>query len=200
MTSRGELTAIRWEIERSGRNGLAAPSPPHNAWTGRDAHRVPAVMADLEHRDDVRAVIVTGTPPAFCVGGDSKALGGHADRGGYDSGLAGGAGAAGRRRPTRRRFRVAARLSPADHRRGERCLCRSRPGTGGVLRPAVRRRRRQDHDGRAEARTAGGVRAELDPAPPVGVDPSQRPAPVGPGGDRVPRPPTGVCGTVSARR
>ena len=46
------------------------------------------VMADLERRDDVRAVIVTGTPPAFCVGGDSKALTDHADRGGYDSGVA----------------------------------------------------------------------------------------------------------------
>jgi len=45
------------------------------------------VMAELEHRDDVRAVVVTGTPPAFCVGGDSKALEGHGERGGYDSGL-----------------------------------------------------------------------------------------------------------------
>jgi enoyl-CoA hydratase/carnithine racemase len=45
------------------------------------------VMADLEDRDDVRAVVVTGTPPAFCVGGDSKALEGHAEQGGYDSGL-----------------------------------------------------------------------------------------------------------------
>ena len=45
------------------------------------------VMADLEHRDDVRAVVVTGTPPAFSVGGDSKALEGHAERGGYDTGL-----------------------------------------------------------------------------------------------------------------
>jgi len=45
------------------------------------------VMAELEHRDDLRAVVVTGTPPAFCVGGDSKALEGHSERGGYDSGL-----------------------------------------------------------------------------------------------------------------
>ena len=46
-----------------------------------------AIFAALETRDDVRAVVVTGTPPAFSVGGDSKALEGHADRGGYDSGL-----------------------------------------------------------------------------------------------------------------
>ncbi len=45
------------------------------------------VMADLEHRRDVRAVIVTGTPPAFCVGGDVAALDGHVDAGRYDSGL-----------------------------------------------------------------------------------------------------------------
>lgn len=45
------------------------------------------VMAGIEHRTDVRAVVVSGTPPAFCVGGDSKALEGHVDRGGYDSGL-----------------------------------------------------------------------------------------------------------------
>ena len=30
---------------------------------------------------------MTGTPPAFCVGGDSDALAGHAERGGYDPGL-----------------------------------------------------------------------------------------------------------------
>ncbi|MEY4373573.1 MAG: hypothetical protein RL219_2342, partial [Actinomycetota bacterium] len=31
--------------------------------------------------------VVTGTPPAFCVGGDSEALAGHAERGGYDPGV-----------------------------------------------------------------------------------------------------------------
>ena len=30
---------------------------------------------------------MTGTPPAFCVGADSEALAGHAERGGYDDGL-----------------------------------------------------------------------------------------------------------------
>ena len=44
-------------------------------------------MAELESRQDLRAVIVTGTPPAFCVGGDSQALAGHADSGSYDKGL-----------------------------------------------------------------------------------------------------------------
>ena len=136
------------------------------------------VMADLEHRDDVRAVVVTGTPPAFCVGGDSAALTGHADRGGYDSGLP--AGRPTRRwRPARRRLRLAARLPAADHRRGQRRLRGGRPRTRRVLRSPLRRRRREDHDRRTEARAAGGVRAELDPASPDRRDASERPAPVG---------------------
>jgi len=46
-----------------------------------------AAMLDLEQRNDVRVVVVTGTPPAFCVGGDSEALAQHAERGSYDTGL-----------------------------------------------------------------------------------------------------------------
>jgi len=44
-------------------------------------------MHDLEQDHRIRAVVVTGTPPAFCVGGDSDALAQHAERGGYDTGL-----------------------------------------------------------------------------------------------------------------
>lgn len=85
--TRGDLTAVRWEIaERVATVSLHRPHR-HNAWTGTMHTEYRQVMADLEHRDDVRAVVVTGTPPAFCVGGDSKALEGHVDRGGYDSGL-----------------------------------------------------------------------------------------------------------------
>jgi enoyl-CoA hydratase/carnithine racemase len=47
-----------------------------------------AALAALDAAPAVRVVVVTGTPPAFCVGGDSEALQGHADRGGYDPGLA----------------------------------------------------------------------------------------------------------------
>jgi enoyl-CoA hydratase/carnithine racemase len=84
----GQHSAIRWEIaERIATVWLHRPHR-HNAWTGTMHSEFRQVMAELEHRDDVRAVVVTGTPPAFCVGGDSSALAGHADRGGYDSGLA----------------------------------------------------------------------------------------------------------------
>jgi enoyl-CoA hydratase/carnithine racemase len=83
----GELTAIRWEItDRVATVWLHRPHR-HNAWTGAMHTEYRQVMADLEHRDDARAVVVTGTPPAFCVGGDSTALAGHGERGGYDSGL-----------------------------------------------------------------------------------------------------------------
>jgi enoyl-CoA hydratase/carnithine racemase len=59
----------------------------HNAWTGRMHAEFRAVMDELERDDGVRAVVVTGTPPAFCVGGDSEALAQHAARGSYDTGL-----------------------------------------------------------------------------------------------------------------
>jgi enoyl-CoA hydratase/carnithine racemase len=83
----GELSAIRWEIaDRVATVWLHRPHR-HNAWTGTMHTEYRQVMADLEHRDDMRAVVVPGTPPAFCVGGDSTALSGHGERGGYNSGL-----------------------------------------------------------------------------------------------------------------
>jgi enoyl-CoA hydratase/carnithine racemase len=83
----GELSAIRWEVaDRVATVWLHRPHR-HNAWTGTMHAEYRHVMADLEHRNDVRAVVVTGTPPAFCVGGDIDALAGHVDRGGYDAGL-----------------------------------------------------------------------------------------------------------------
>ena len=88
MELTGGHTTIRWEIaERVATVWLHRPHR-HNAWTGTTYTEFRQVMAELEHRTDVRAVVVTGTPPAFCVGGDSKALTGHGERGGYDSGLA----------------------------------------------------------------------------------------------------------------
>jgi len=59
----------------------------HNAWTGRMHTEYRQVLARLDAEASVRVVVVTGTPPAFCVGGDSDALAGHAERGAYDGGL-----------------------------------------------------------------------------------------------------------------
>jgi enoyl-CoA hydratase/carnithine racemase len=83
-----ELTAVRFEIdERVATVWLHRPHR-HNAWTGRMHSEYRSVLAHLDAQPEVRAVVVTGTPPAFCVGGDSAALAGHAERGAYDAGLA----------------------------------------------------------------------------------------------------------------
>ncbi len=83
----GESSTLRWEVtDRIATVWLHRPHR-HNAWTGTMHTEYRQVLAGLEQRDEVRAVIVTGTPPAFCVGGDSKALEDHVERGGYDSGL-----------------------------------------------------------------------------------------------------------------
>jgi enoyl-CoA hydratase/carnithine racemase len=82
-----ELTAVRFEVvDRVATVWLHRPHR-HNAWTGTMHAEYRSVMADLEHRHDVRTVVVTGTPPAFSVGGDSQALAGHAEHGNYDTGL-----------------------------------------------------------------------------------------------------------------
>lgn len=59
----------------------------HNAWTGTMHAEFRSAMAGLEADPSLRAVVVSGTGPAFCVGGDSDALAGHVDKGGYDNGL-----------------------------------------------------------------------------------------------------------------
>ena len=82
-----DLTATRFQVD--GRVATIWLHRPHrhNAWTGRMHSEYRWILDRLDHTPEVRAVVVTGTPPAFCVGGDSAALAGHAERGGYDSGL-----------------------------------------------------------------------------------------------------------------
>jgi len=81
------LSAIRYEIEDHVATVWLHRPHRHNAWTGRMHAEYRWVLAHLDQRPEVRVVVVTGTPPAFCVGGDSEALAGHADRGSYDGGL-----------------------------------------------------------------------------------------------------------------
>jgi enoyl-CoA hydratase/carnithine racemase len=61
---------------------------PHraNAWTGRMHAEYKKAMAALDSDVNIRAIVVTGEGKTFCVGGDSDALAGHAERGGYDPG------------------------------------------------------------------------------------------------------------------
>jgi enoyl-CoA hydratase/carnithine racemase len=82
-----ELKATRFEV--ADRIATVWLNRPHrsNAWTGRMHTEYRWIFEQLEQRDDVRAVIVTGSGERFCVGGDSEALQDHVDRGSYDTGL-----------------------------------------------------------------------------------------------------------------
>jgi len=82
-----DLKTIRYETDGHVATVWLDRPHRHNAWTGRMHAEFRQAMLDLEHDAAVRAVVVTGTPPAFCVGGDSDALAGHAEKGGYDTGL-----------------------------------------------------------------------------------------------------------------
>lgn len=59
-----------------------------NAWTGRMHVEYLNAVARADADPEVRTIVVTGQGWAFCVGGDSDALAGHAERGSYDDGLA----------------------------------------------------------------------------------------------------------------
>ena len=82
-----ERTTVRVDID--GHVATVSLHRPHrhNAWTGRMHTEYRAVLADLDADRTIRVVVVTGTPPAFCVGGDADALAGHAERGSYDPGV-----------------------------------------------------------------------------------------------------------------
>lgn len=82
-----ELKAVSYAIEN--RSAVITLNRPHrgNAWTGRmdTEYRWCLDLADNDPK--VRTIVVTGAGERFCVGGDSKALEGHVDRGGYDTGV-----------------------------------------------------------------------------------------------------------------
>lgn len=75
-------------VRIDGKVAVVSLNRPHrnNAWTGRMHAEYKRAMADLDANTSIRAIVVTGEGKAFCVGGDSSALAGHADRGGYDPG------------------------------------------------------------------------------------------------------------------
>jgi enoyl-CoA hydratase/carnithine racemase len=57
-----------------------------NAWTGRMHTEYRWCLAEADRDPAARAIVVTGAGRGFCVGGDAKALEGHAEKGGYDPG------------------------------------------------------------------------------------------------------------------
>ncbi len=57
-----------------------------NAWTGRMELEYRAAIAAAEDDPAVRVIVVTGAGRGFCAGADTKALGGMAGTGEYDTG------------------------------------------------------------------------------------------------------------------
>ena len=87
MSDEMELKSTEYEVHE----GIAtiALNRPHrmNAWTGR-VHTEYRHLLDVANKDStVQVIVVTGRGKGFCVGGDSEALEGHSQRGGYDAGI-----------------------------------------------------------------------------------------------------------------
>ena len=85
--TRDPLDTVRYTVDH--RIAVLTLNRPHrhNAWNGtmHMAYRARLLAADED--PEVRAIVVTGSGDrAFCVGGDAKALEGHAERGSYDAG------------------------------------------------------------------------------------------------------------------
>ena len=83
-----ELKNTEYEVDSQG-VAIIWLKRPHrmNAWTGRLHTEYRHLLERANSDTAVRAIVVTGRGRGFCVGGDSEALSGHADRGGYDAGI-----------------------------------------------------------------------------------------------------------------
>ncbi|MGE0825907.1 MAG: enoyl-CoA hydratase-related protein [Candidatus Binatia bacterium] len=81
-----ELKVIQYKV--ADRIATITLNRPHrmNAWTGRMHTEYRWVLDQAERDSSVRTIIVTGAGRAFCAGADAKALEGHVEKGGYDSG------------------------------------------------------------------------------------------------------------------
>lgn len=83
-----ELRATRYEVDADGVATVTLHRPErHNAWTGRMHTEYRWCLAEADADPSVRVVVVTGAGNTFCVGADTQALEGHAERGAYDSGV-----------------------------------------------------------------------------------------------------------------
>ena len=138
-----ELKATRYEVDppawpRCGSTARTAATRGPAACTPSTGGSSPSWRPILRSG----SVVVTGSDGAFCVGGDSEALAGHAERGSYDAGLPAEVATPRARRPARARprLRVAVGSALPGDRRGERGLRRGRTVAGLLLRPPLRRR------------------------------------------------------------
>lgn len=81
-----ELKTTHYDVD--GATATLTLARPHrrNAWTGRMHTEFRWLMESAEADPTVRVVIITGEGSDFCVGADTQALEGHAEKGGYDPG------------------------------------------------------------------------------------------------------------------
>jgi enoyl-CoA hydratase len=70
-----QLKATRFELDGAVATVWFHRPHRHNAWTGRMHAEYRWILAHLAAQPDVRAVVVTGTPPAFCAGANLGNLG-----------------------------------------------------------------------------------------------------------------------------
>lgn len=83
-----ELKNTEYEVDTQGLATIWLNRPHRmNAWTGRLHTEYRYLLKRANDDSKVRAIIVTGVGKGFCVGGDSQALSGHADRGAYSPGI-----------------------------------------------------------------------------------------------------------------
>jgi enoyl-CoA hydratase/carnithine racemase len=83
-----ELKNTEYDVDDQGLATIWLNRPHRmNAWTGRLHTEYRHLLKKANDDATVRAIIVTGRGKGFCVGGDSQALSGHADRGAYDPGI-----------------------------------------------------------------------------------------------------------------
>jgi enoyl-CoA hydratase/carnithine racemase len=83
-----ELKNTEYEVDAQGLATIWLNRPHRmNAWTGRLHTEYRHLLKQANDDSKVRAIIVTGVGKGFCVGGDSQALSGHADRGAYSPGI-----------------------------------------------------------------------------------------------------------------
>ena len=83
-----ELKNTEYEVDAQGLATIWLNRPHRmNAWTGRLHTEYRHLLEQANDDSKVRAIIVTGVGKGFCVGGDSQALSGHADRGAYSPGI-----------------------------------------------------------------------------------------------------------------
>ncbi len=83
-----DLKTTRWEVADGVATLTLSRPEAHNSWTGRMHTEMRHLLQLGDEDPSIRVIIITGDPAGstFCPGADTRALEGHAQRGGYDAG------------------------------------------------------------------------------------------------------------------